>query len=169
MAASNEHGVFEITRRFDHPRARVWKAWSEPEQLAQWWGPKGCALKVLRLEFRPGGFFHYSMKSRNAPTLWGRFMYREIASPERLVWLNSFANTDCGIARAPFSESCPLEIQNAVTFTEQGRSTTLTLRAEPFGALESEVSFFAELCSTGSLAQGYGGTFDQLTGHLGRM
>jgi len=166
MAASNGHRVFEITRRFDQPRARVWKAWSEQDQLAKWWGPKGCAIEALRLEFRPGGFFHYSMKSHERPKTWGRFLYREIAPLERLVWLNSFANKDCGIARAPFSESCPLEIQNAVTFEEQGRSTVVTLRAEPFGALEAELGFFAELCSSGGLAQGYGGTFDQLAGHL---
>jgi uncharacterized protein YndB with AHSA1/START domain len=169
MAASNAHRVFELTRRFDQPRARLWKAWSEPEQLLHWWGPKGCAIQVLRLEFRPGGFFHYSMKSHGASMTWGRFMYREITALERLVWLNSFANQDCGIARAPFSEHCPLEIQNAVTFEEQGKSTLITLRAEPFGALETELSFFVELCSSGGLAQGYGGTFDQLAEHVAKM
>jgi hypothetical protein len=85
------------------------------------------------------------------------------------VWLSSFANESCGIAGAPFSDNCPLEIQNTVTFTEQGRSTTVSLRAEPFGATAAELAFFAELCSSGSLAQGYGGTLDQLAEQLERM
>jgi uncharacterized protein YndB with AHSA1/START domain len=165
VATSNDPTAFEITRQFKLPCAVVWKAWSEAEQLRSWWGPKGCSIEVVRFEFRPGGFFHYAMKFENAPTMWGRFNYRQIAAPKRVVWLNSFANERCGIARAPFSESCPLEIQNAVTSTERDGITTVALRAEPFGAVEQERKYFEELRP--SLEQGYGGTFEQLAKHLG--
>lgn len=164
MAASANRTTFEIIREFKAPRAVVWKAWSEAGALQKWWGPQGCAIEILRFEFRPGGFFHYAMKFENAPTMWGRFNYREIAAPERMVWLNSFANEQCGIARAPFSEVCPLEIENAVTFTEQHGITTVTLRARPFGELDAERKFFEELHP--SLEQGYGGTFAQLANYL---
>jgi hypothetical protein len=82
------------------------------------------------------------------------------------VWLNSFANESCGITRAPFSDSCPLEIQNAVTFTEQAGITTVALRAVPFGALKEERRYFEELRP--SLELGYGGTFEQLADHLAK-
>jgi uncharacterized protein YndB with AHSA1/START domain len=160
VAAPSDRTAFQMTRRFNRPRAVVWRAWSEPEQLRLWWGPKGCAIDVLRFEFRPGGFFHYAMKFAHAPTMWGRFNYREIVEPERIVWLNAFANEHCGIARAPFSENCPLEIENVVSFTEEAGITTLRLRAQPFGELPAERRFFEELHP--SLEQGYGGTFDQL-------
>lgn len=166
MAASSEQFVFEINRRFEAPRAAVWKAWSEADLLEQWWGPKGCKLEALRLEFRPGGFFHYAMRFPGAPAMWGRFNYREIVPGERLVWLNSFANENCGIARAPFSEDCPLEIENTVRFTEEGGATVVALRAVPFGALASERKFFEDLKP--SLEMGYGGTLDQLAEFLGR-
>jgi uncharacterized protein YndB with AHSA1/START domain len=166
MAASNDNAVFEIVRRFKQPRAVVWKAWSEPEQLQRWWGPKGCSIQVARFEFRPGGFFHYAMNFDNGPTMWGRFNYREITAPASLVWLNSFANEKCGIARAPFSDVCPLEIENSVTFTEQAGVTTVTLRARPFGEVEAERRYFVELQP--SLEEGYGGTFEQLAGHLAK-
>ena len=168
MRASNDKTVFVITRQFKMPRSVVWKAWSEADQLKNWWGPKGCSVEIARLEFRPGGFFHYAMKFENAPTMWGRFNYREIAAPERMVWLNSFANENCSIARAPFSEVCPLEITNTVTFTENAGTTTVTLRAEPFGEVAEERKFFDELCSSGSLEQGYGGTFEQLAEQLAK-
>jgi uncharacterized protein YndB with AHSA1/START domain len=157
---------FEIERIFTAPLNRVWKAWSDRDQFAKWWGPKGCSVEVSSLEFRPGGFFHYAMRSKNAPVMWGRFNYREIVPRECIVWLNSFANEKCGIARAPFSELCPLEIENSVAFTEQEGTTRMTLRAEPFGASAEEIRYFGELCSSGSLGQGYGGTFDQLADHL---
>lgn len=168
MARSDEMttapSAFEITRVLRAPRDRVWSAWSEADQLEQWWGPKGCTVEIRRFEFRPGGFVHYAMKFADAPTMWGRFNYREIAVPERLVWLNSFANENCGIARAPFSELCPLEIENSVTFTEHAGTTTVRLRAEPFGEVAAERKYFEDLRP--SLEQGYGGTFEQLAGYL---
>jgi uncharacterized protein YndB with AHSA1/START domain len=92
-------------------------------------GAEGCTVEALRFEFRPGGFFHYAMKFNGAPTWWGRFNYREIVAGERIVWLNSFANAQCGIARAPFSDVCPMEIENSATFTEKDGVTTVSLRA----------------------------------------
>lgn len=160
--------VFEMERVFHAPRGRVWQAWSDAEQLRQWWGPSGCSVEIARFEFRPGGFLHYAMKFADAPTMWGRFNYREIAAPERIIWLNSFSNERCGIARAPFSGICPLEIENTVVLAEQGESTVLRLHAEPFGASEEERRFFAELCSSRSLEQGYSGTFEQLAAYLSK-
>ncbi|AMP15761.1 SRPBCC family protein [Collimonas pratensis] len=164
MLSNDDKATFIITRQFKLPRAVVWQAWSVADQLKHWWGPQGCAIDIHRFEFQTGGFFHYAMNFENAPTMWGRFNYREISSPERLVWLNSFSNERCGIARAPFSEVCPLEIQNTVTFAERAGQTIVTLRAEPFGELGVERKYFEDLHP--SLEQGYGGTFDQLAQHL---
>ena len=168
MAVNDEktakNPAFEITRMFKARRERVWKAWSEAGQLAHWWGPQGCSIEILRFEFRPGGFTHYAMKFADAPTTWGRFNYREVVPAERIVWLNSFANEKCGIARAPFSELCPLEIENFATFTEHAGTTTISLRAEPFGEAAEERRYFEDLHS--SLEQGYGGTLDQLAWYL---
>ena len=162
MSANN--APFSITRVFKAPKSRVWQAWSDAASLQQWWGPEGCTVEALRLEFTPGGFFHYAMEFKDAPTMWGRFNYREIAAEERIVWLNSFANAECGIARAPFSEVCPLEIENTATFTEKDGVTTVALRALPFGESAAERQYFEELKP--SLEQGYGGTLDQLAAYL---
>ncbi|KND61163.1 putative glutathione S-transferase-related transmembrane protein [Candidatus Burkholderia verschuerenii] len=158
--------IFEMNRDFDASRERVWQAWSQADQLAHWWGPKGCALEAHRFELRAGGFFHYAMKFPGAPAMWGRFNYREIVDGERIVWLNSFANEHGGIARAPFSAECPMEIENIVTFTEQDGKTRIALHAQPFGATTEELRFFDNLRP--SLEQGFGGTFEQLADFLKR-
>ena len=156
---------FVIEREFAGvSRRRLWQAWSEAGQLQRWWGPKGCRIAVEQFDFRPGGFFHYAMHFGGAPPMWGRFLYREIAAPDRIVWLNSFANARCGIARAPFSEACPLEIENVVTFSERAGAARVVLQAGPFGAEDDELAYFDELRP--SLEQGYGGTFEQLAAHL---
>lgn len=159
--------TFTIVRRYDRPLATVWRAWSEAEALGQWWGPKGCSLEVKRFEFRPGGFCHYAMRFAGAEPMWGRFNYRHIEPGARLVWLNSFANEHGGIARAPFSDDCPMEIENDVRFeVDADGQAVVTLRARPFGELPAERRYFEELQP--SMEQGYGGTFDQLGEHLRR-
>lgn len=165
MTASADAVVFEIVRHYDRPLAAVWQAWSEAAALQQWWGPKGCTVEVRRFEFQPGGFFHYAMRFPGAEPMWGRFNYRVIEPQKRLVWLNSFANERCGIARAPFSDDCPLEIENSVSFVcESAVRTTVQLRAQPFGEVAAERRYFEALQP--SLNEGYGGTFDQLEAFL---
>ena len=159
-----DNPVFEITRVFDAPRHLVWRAHSEAGHLQHWWGPKGCKLDVAKLEFRPGGMFHYAMRYSTGAEMWGRFFYREIVPQRRIVWLNSFANAGGGIARAPFSPDCPLEMLNIATFTEHDGKTTLAQSASPFGGNEAERKFFADLFP--SLKQGFGGTYDQLDEYL---
>jgi uncharacterized protein YndB with AHSA1/START domain len=157
-------GTFVLARIFDAPRSLVWKAWSEAEQIQAWWGPKGCTIKLGNFEFRPGGFFHYAMEFPNASAMWGRFIYRDITAPDRIVWLNSFSNEGCGITRAPFGQPFPLEIHNEVTLVEEAGKTTATLHARPHGATEEERAVFEGMFP--SLEQGYGGTCDRLANHL---
>lgn len=164
--SSAPKGTFVITRAFDAPLPTVWKAWSEAAQLQEWWGPKGCSIKVANLEFQPGGFFHYVMRFPNGGDMWGRFLYRNIVERERIVWLNSFSNEGCGITRAPFDPAIPLEILNDVTFEASGDKTIVTLRARPHGAEAHEVKVFEGMFA--SLNQGYGGSFDQLAATLAK-
>ena len=94
-----------ITRILNAPRDKVWKAWSEADSLAQWWGPKGCTIRIVTFEFRPGGVFHYAMQVQPGHDMFGRFVYRDITAPERIVFINSFSDLEGGITRAPFPSS----------------------------------------------------------------
>jgi uncharacterized protein YndB with AHSA1/START domain len=167
-AESNQE--FVVARVFDAPRDLVWKAWTEPERLAQWWGPKGCTIRVVQLNLRPGGMFHYSMQFKPGHDMWGRFIYREIESPGLLVYVSSFSDASGGITRAPFpqlGDTWPLEVLNTVTFTERGGETTLTLRGGSINATEEERKTFVSMF--GSMQQGFTGTFDQLAAYLARL
>jgi uncharacterized protein YndB with AHSA1/START domain len=156
---------FTITRSFNAPRDLVWKAWSEPERLAQWWGPKGCKLEVRKLEFKPGGIFHYGMQM--GPGMWwGRFIYREIEKPERIVFVSSFSDEAGGITRAPFSSTWPLEVLNNLTLTEENGKTTVALRGGPINPTAEERAFYEGMFE--SMQQGFGGTFDQLDEYLAK-
>src|SRR5690349_12214759 len=100
---ASEESELVITRVFDAPRDLVFKAWSEPERLMRWWGPKGFTLRVGTFDFRPGGVFHYCARSPDGHEMWGTFVYREIIAPERIVFISSFADAEGNLIRSPFS------------------------------------------------------------------
>jgi uncharacterized protein YndB with AHSA1/START domain len=156
--------AFVITRTFAAPRDVVWNAWTETERLAQWWGPKGCTIRVVTHDLRVGGIFHYAMEYKTGAAMWGRFTYREIAAPERLVFVNAFSDANGGLARAPFKEVLPLEMLINVTFREVDGHTAITLRSTPLNATAEERQGFIHLFP--SMQQGYSGTFDQLDRYL---
>ncbi|HUP62939.1 MAG TPA: SRPBCC domain-containing protein [Thermoanaerobaculia bacterium] len=167
-AIENERSSSEelvITRTFDAPRALVWKVWTEREHLMHWWGPKGLTMVSAKVDLRPGGIFHYGMKAANGDEMWGKFVYREISEPDRLVFVVSFSDPDTNTVRAPFSETWPLEVQSTLTLVEEGGKTTVTMRAIPVNANEEEWRSFAAMHV--SMRGGWGGTLDQLEAYLG--
>jgi len=152
-----------ITRVLNAPRELVYKAWTEAERLAQWWGPKGFTFKVAQLDFREGGSFLYSMNN-NGFEMWGKFVYHEIVPPERIVFVNSFSDKDGNLTRAPFSATWPLEVRNTLTLTEKDGKTALVLRGGPINATTEEQATFE--AGRASMEQGFGGTFEQLDEYL---
>jgi uncharacterized protein YndB with AHSA1/START domain len=157
--------AFVISREFRAPRALVWQAFAAGEQLARWWGPKGFTIAVSKFEFRPDGHFHYRMDGPNGHTMWGRFVYREIAEPERLVFINSFSDDAGTLARAPFFDGTwPLEVLITVTLAEQEGKTLVTLRSQPVGATAVEQAVFES--NFDSMTQGFGSALDQLSALL---
>ncbi|RTL50861.1 MAG: SRPBCC domain-containing protein [Bradyrhizobiaceae bacterium] len=165
MSASNTvAGSFVISRTFNAPRETVWQAWTERDAMAQWWGPKGCPVSVKTFDPKPGGMFHYSMALPNCDPWWGRFVYREIEKPSRLVFVSSFSDEKGGVTRAPFSPHWPLEVLNEVTLTESGGKTTIRLEGRPVKPTSEEAAAFEGMFP--SMEQGFGGTFDQLADYL---
>jgi len=154
-------------RVFDAPRELVWKAWTERESLMQWFGPKGFTMSTAKMDFRPGGSFHYCMRLANGNEMWGKFVYREIVAPEKIVLVNSFSDAAGGLARHPMSPTWPLEMLATTTFAEQGDKTLLTIRWKPLNATEEEQKTFD--AGHGGMRQGWTGTFEQLTAYLEKV
>ena len=61
MIAQNKSNEIKITRIYDAPLEAVWDAWTDPEQVAQWWGPRGFTLTTHSKDLRPGGTWRYTM------------------------------------------------------------------------------------------------------------
>lgn len=75
-----------IERDFDAPRELVFRAWTDPEHLAKWWGPEGMTATHVELDPRPGGRYRCSMGAPDGSENWVQGTYREVVEPERLVF-----------------------------------------------------------------------------------
>lgn len=164
--SATQQPEFVVSRTFTAPRQLVWDVFTQAEHLAKWWGPKGFDITVHSLDFRLGGLFHYSMQTP-AATMWGRFVYGEIASPERMQFVSSFSDEHAGVTRHPMSATWPLEIFNTWALEEADGKTTLTLRGHPHNASAEENATFA--ASFESMRMGFGGTLDQLEAYLASL
>ncbi len=157
---------FSMTRVFAAPREHVFKAWGESDSLRQWWGAKGSGIRIAKLDFSPGGGFHYVMQMPNGGDTWGKFSYQEIQAPEKIVFINGFADAEGNTIRNPFSAAWPLAVKNTLTLTESAGKTTLSLRGGPHNATDAEQKMFA--LAHPAMQMGFGGTFDQLDAYLAR-
>ena len=120
-AAELEERTLLLDRLFDAPRDVVFKAWSEPEHLIHWWGPRGFTSDIEKMEFRVGGAYRIHMRSPEGTDHWSQGVYREIVPPERLVMAGSWADAQ-GTPTTP-------ETVLTVTFEEHGAQTRLTLHS----------------------------------------
>lgn len=152
--------LFTIERDFAAPPERVWDAWTKPELLARWFGPKGTTATVLSCDLRPGGLFHARMEMPGMPAGWARFTYREIDPFHRLVWEHGFADADGDWARAPFPGPWPLRLLTEVTFEATHAGTRMTLRWSPLDASVEEAEAFVAM--EPSMQGGWSGSFEAL-------
>jgi uncharacterized protein YndB with AHSA1/START domain len=156
-------GGFLISRLVDAPREKVWKCWTEPERLAAWFGPKGFETLAARLDFRPGGDYHYGIRG-NGVEMWGKWTFREIDAPGRLVFLSAFSDKDGGLGRHPLAPTWPAQMMTTVLFADFGARTLITIQWSPYAAGEAERRTFAE--GMASMNQGWSGTFERLDAYL---
>jgi len=119
-----------ITRTFDASRELVWKAWTDPEQVKRWWGPKAYTAPVCKIDLREGGKYLYCMRSPEGQDFWSTGVYREIVEPERITYTHSFADKKGNVVPAThygMSVDFPLEMQMVVTFDVQAGKAKITL------------------------------------------
>ena len=138
----------KLMRTYQAPRQLVWDAWTDPDQMAQWWGPRGITTprESIELDLHPGGRMTFDMvddatgaRYPNSGTI------LEVDPPTRLAWSDDGFADGSGKATA------------TATFTEEDASTTtLTLHL---------VADFSETVRAGA-EQGWGTQLDKLVDYL---
>jgi len=121
-----------ITRVFDAPRALVFKAWTDAEMLAQWWGPKGFTNPLCELDARVGGAIRVDMRAPDGAVYPMKGEFREIVPPQRLVFTNMALDGNGNAVTAGLT---------TVTFAEEGGKTKLTLHTRGSALVEQAIPY----------------------------
>lgn len=108
-----------LSRTLAAPRELVWKVWTDPNHVGNWWGPDGFTTTTYEIDVRPGGIWRYDMHGPDGRVYPNRVQYLEVIEPERLVYAHS------GDEHVPE----PIRFHTTVTFVDQGGSTRLTMRS----------------------------------------
>ena len=136
--------TFTANRKFDAPRDRVWDAYTNPASLQHWWGPKGCEVITCTGLLRPGAMFLYGLNLREGGELWGRMLYREVWPPMQLVYVASFTDKRGMPVRNPANRGWPVEVLTTVSLDRSGNATSLSFRAMPQNATDTEKANFED-------------------------
>jgi uncharacterized protein YndB with AHSA1/START domain len=126
-SAATANRELVVTRIIDAPRRLVFSAWTEPEQVARWWGPQGFVTTHCDMDIRPGGAFRFCMRSAAGTDHWKRGVYREIVEPLRIVFTFAWEDADGNPGH---------ELLTTVTFDDLGAKTRLTLHQAIFETIE---------------------------------
>ena len=157
---------FVVSRQFQAPRELVFRAWTEADRLARWFGPKGFTTASSSLDLKPGGVYHYRMRAPDGKEMWGKWVFREVAAPERIAFVISFSDENGGVTRHPFAPDWPREVLSTISFHEFQGGTLLTIRGRPIDANEAEHRAFD--AGHDSMRQGWAGTLDRLADDLAK-
>jgi uncharacterized protein YndB with AHSA1/START domain len=144
-----------FTRTFDAPRELVFETYTTCKHLLNWWGPREWPLSYCKMDFRPGGTWHYCMKGPNeGDESWGLAKYKEISEPEKIIYNDFFSDRDGNI-----NNDMPA-FDTIIIFSAEGERTTVTVSSE-VGSAE-EVKKLVEM----GMVEGFTETWDRLEEHL---
>jgi len=119
ITASEEQELV-LTRVFDAPRELVFKVWTDPKHVAQWWGPRGFTNPLCELDLRPGGAILIHMRGPDGIVYPMTGTYQEIVRPERLVFTSAALDSN---------GNSMFEVLTTVTFAVESGKTKQILRA----------------------------------------
>lgn len=147
----SEASVMTLTRTFDAPRDLVFKVWTDPKHLAQWWGPHHFTNPVCELDVRPGGAIRIDMRGPDGNVYPMTGEYQEIVAPERLVFLSAVPGE---------AGNSLFEVLTTVTFSEQDGKTTQTVEARVVKSSDEAAPYLA------GMEQGWTQSLERLEEHL---
>lgn len=147
------------------PRERVWRAWTDRDELMRWFGPCGFTMPVASMDLRPGGRFHHCLRGPDGAEVWSLWIFETIEPPRRLVLEQSFADAQGRVVAHPMVPTWPRRTRSTLTFDEGDGGTAITLRKLVIDGTEEEHRTYE--AALDGMRQGWAGTFAQLDRHLG--
>jgi uncharacterized protein YndB with AHSA1/START domain len=151
----NDQVEYVLDRIFKAPRNLVWRAWTDPELLARWYGP-GVETIIHRYDLKPGGSWLNEMRWGETSD-YSRMDFQEVTPEDRLVWNHSSADADWNIVSNTRMPDWPKTLLTTVTFTDEGTETNVRLTQVPVNATKAEITCFTSMMA--GMSKGWGGGY----------
>lgn len=139
-AQSSKHNVV-VTRTFDAPVEKVFKAWSDSTYVKQCWQPNGFTTPIANMDFREGGKSLVCMRSPEGHELFNTWNYQRIVPNERIEFILNFSDKDgnkLDPAQMGMPAGIPADVQHVITFKSLGKSKTeMTVTEYGYGSEET--------------------------------
>ena len=149
MSEANNR-TLTLKRTFSAPIHLVWEAWTQPEHIAQWWGPKGMEVNVVEHDFKVGGHWKFIMPMPDGNEFISEGVYSEIIKFKKIVTSANFR---------PMTEGVIMQ----ALFEENGDQTHFTFQVihptEEYCKQQEAMGFY----------NGWGTAFDRLEGFVGTL
>ena len=113
---------FQIIRRFEAPRALIYKCYTEPRHMVHFWGPHGSTTPVCKIDLRVGGVWRIVMRWANGNEYGYSSVYSEIVAPERIAYRDAPDDWEFGLDGLP-----PAKLLSTIVLDEAGMGTTVTV------------------------------------------
>ncbi len=154
---------YVLDRTFDAPRNLVWRAWTDPALVQQWYGP-GVETVIHEFVLEPGGVWLNEMKMGENSN-YQKMIFKEVTEPEKLIWHHCSVDADWNIATNPMMPDWPRILLTTVTFEAAGDKTNVRLSQIPMNATDAEIACFAKMMDgmSGGWGTGYAIIDDLLT------
>jgi uncharacterized protein YndB with AHSA1/START domain len=152
---------FIISREFKADLDTIWKMFTEPKHMSSWYGPKEITTGHCDMDFKRGGYYHFSMIAKDNNESWGKLYFIDIVKNVRLIYLNTFSNSKGEITRHPMAPLMPVELLTTINFSKvDEKISKIEIRWYPINALPEEIKMFNEF--HGSFTMGWTGSLDRL-------
>ena len=146
--------TISVTREFEAPLEKVWKAFTDSKILDQWWGPSPWHAETKTMNFKPGGYWQYAMVGPEDQKQWGRFDYHAIEQNKRIVVEDAFCDENGKV-----SKDLPVS-KGEILFSKTGDGARVSFKT--VYPKESDVEKIVEM----GFEEGISICFDQLDGLL---
>jgi uncharacterized protein YndB with AHSA1/START domain len=124
--------LLTISRTFDAPRALLWKAWTDPDTLMRWWGPKHFTSPVAKIDLREGGKYLFAMRSPDGQEMYSTGTYKKIDPMNEIIYTDSFSDADGNVITPSvfgMGDDYPAESDVTVQFEDAQGKTRMTVMA----------------------------------------
>ena len=83
-----------MERFFNAPAELLYTMYTEPQHVKNWWGPNGWTTENYKMDVRPGGIWHYCMRSEDGQEAWGKALYEKVEKPHLLTYTDTFSDEE---------------------------------------------------------------------------